>query len=93
MPIRPENKTRYPKEWPQISRAIRANALNQCEWCGVRNYSLGAWIEGNWHVAEPKGTGLRDNPRAGENFPGLPQFEIHGFGAGLNARAPGRRMI
>ncbi len=24
MPIRPENKGRYPKNWPQISASIRA---------------------------------------------------------------------
>jgi hypothetical protein len=26
MPIRPENKDRYPTDWPQISKAIRARA-------------------------------------------------------------------
>jgi hypothetical protein len=69
MPIRPENVARYPKDWPTISRTIRANAYNQCEWCGVRNYALGAWIEGHWHTAEPKGSGERDWPRQGERFP------------------------
>lgn len=32
MPIRPENKARYPKEWPQISKRIREErAQGQCE--------------------------------------------------------------
>ena len=31
MPIRPEEKARYPKEWPMISRAIRARANDICE--------------------------------------------------------------
>jgi hypothetical protein len=26
MPIRPENKARYPKDWPHISKRIRSNA-------------------------------------------------------------------
>lgn len=38
MPIRPENRGRYPKEWPQISRRIRFDrAKNKCEWCGAEN--------------------------------------------------------
>ncbi len=31
MPIRAENKARYPKNWPQISRRIRERAGNCCE--------------------------------------------------------------
>ena len=32
MPIRPENKSRYPKDWPEISKRIRfERAQNQCE--------------------------------------------------------------
>lgn len=32
MPIRPENKARYPKDWPEISRRIRfERAENRCE--------------------------------------------------------------
>jgi 5-methylcytosine-specific restriction endonuclease McrA len=30
MPIREENKARYPKDWPQISRAIRGAAGDRC---------------------------------------------------------------
>lgn len=40
MPIRPENKARYPKDWPAISRSIRDRAGNKCEDCGVENYSI-----------------------------------------------------
>jgi hypothetical protein len=40
MPIRPENKARYPKDWKQISLRIRARADNKCEDCGVENYSI-----------------------------------------------------
>jgi len=40
MPIRPENKARYPKDWKQISLRIRDRAGNKCEDCGVENYSI-----------------------------------------------------
>lgn len=41
MPIRPENKNRYPKNWREISLRIRDRAENKCEQCGVGN---GAWL-------------------------------------------------
>lgn len=31
MPIRPENRARYPKDWPGISRQVRDHAGNRCE--------------------------------------------------------------
>jgi hypothetical protein len=35
MPIRPENRARYPKDWPQISLHIRTvRAGGRCECCG-----------------------------------------------------------
>jgi 5-methylcytosine-specific restriction endonuclease McrA len=40
MPIREENKARYPDDWQQISRAIREAAGNKCQACGVRNGAL-----------------------------------------------------
>jgi hypothetical protein len=49
MPIRPENKARYPKDWPQIRERIRARSGNRCEClgeCGLR------------HVAGDKGNQL-----------------------------------
>jgi hypothetical protein len=41
MPIRPENKARYPKEWPAIRSHILKRAENKCEFCGVRNHAQG----------------------------------------------------
>ena len=39
MPIRPENKARYPKDWKLRSKFIRFyRAKNHCEWCGCENY-------------------------------------------------------
>lgn len=39
MPIRPENKARYPKNWKEIREAILKRANNCCEFCGVSNHS------------------------------------------------------
>jgi hypothetical protein len=42
MPIKPENRSKYPKNWKQISEYIRFNrARNKCEVCGAINYS---WV-------------------------------------------------
>lgn len=59
MPIRPENKARYPKDWSTISSQIRARADNKCEECGVPNYELGGRApDGTWHKALPLGEKL-----------------------------------
>lgn len=41
MPIRPENKARYPKNWKEIRMKILERANNRCEFCGVENHT---WI-------------------------------------------------
>jgi len=42
MPIKPENKARYPANWKQISEYIRfERANNRCEVCGLPNYAIG----------------------------------------------------
>lgn len=40
MPIRPENKHRYPKEWKYIRFVILERAKHQCEGCGLKNHSM-----------------------------------------------------
>jgi hypothetical protein len=37
MPIRPENRARYPADWAIISARVRAEAGNVCEWCRAPN--------------------------------------------------------
>lgn len=61
MPIKTENRARYPKDWPVISARIRERAGNRCEFCGVPNYELGGRsAAGVWHKARPLGdNGLR----------------------------------
>ena len=39
MPIKPDNKSRYPKNWKDIRERILARAHNRCEWCGVLNHT------------------------------------------------------
>ena len=41
MPIRPENKHLYPKNWDDIREKILARANNKCELCGLENHKLG----------------------------------------------------
>jgi len=43
VPIKAENRSRYPKDWKLISSYIRrVRALGKCEWCGVKNGARGA---------------------------------------------------
>lgn len=38
MPIRPENRNRYPADWKARSRFVRFyRARNRCEWCNAAN--------------------------------------------------------
>lgn len=38
MPIKPENRRRYPKDWALRSRFVReVRARGRCEWCGAAN--------------------------------------------------------
>jgi 5-methylcytosine-specific restriction endonuclease McrA len=42
MPIKPENKARYPKDWKQIRERILHRADYRCEaqGCGLANYAI-----------------------------------------------------
>lgn len=40
MPIKKENKCRYPSNWKQIRSQILERAGNRCEFCGIENYSI-----------------------------------------------------
>lgn len=67
MPIRPENKSRYPKDWPAIRAAILARAGHRCEHpgCGLPNYAVGWWraLPGGGHrwapLTGPAGEGFQ----------------------------------
>ena len=40
MPIKPENRGRYPANWKEIRAAILERADNKCEFCGIENYAV-----------------------------------------------------
>jgi len=40
MPIKPENRKRYPANWKEIRAAILLRAGNRCEFCGIPNYTV-----------------------------------------------------
>lgn len=68
MPIRPENRDRYPADWPQISQRIRQRAGWRCEWCGIENGRLGGRSQsGRWWDAGPLDCSGR-RPRPGETW-------------------------
>jgi hypothetical protein len=57
MPIRPENKARYPADWIIIRATILERAGHKCEGCGVPNH----WLitrnpDGTWNDAGRAGT-------------------------------------
>lgn len=56
MPIRPENRARYPANWPQISLERREAAGWRCESCKVRH--------GSWGWRDAAGRFHRVNKRA-----------------------------
>ena len=40
MPIKPENRKRYPTNWKQIRKDILLRANDKCEFCGIENKSF-----------------------------------------------------
>lgn len=58
MPIKPENRARYPADWPQIREAILLRAGHRCEHsdapghrCAARHRALGYWRQGElWRL-------------------------------------------
>ena len=40
MPIRADQKARYPADWPAISKRIKERDGNACKWCKVPNGAL-----------------------------------------------------
>lgn len=73
MPIRPENKDRYPDDWKEISLRIREEAGQLCEWCQKPNRELvtvasgGRWYDATcymWRGSD--GDLLSENPKLHE---------------------------
>ena len=54
MPIKPENRGRYPSNWPVVRELVRVRAGDMCEGCGVPNHT---WIirnDAGWEYALPR---------------------------------------
>lgn len=41
MPIRAEEKSKYPENWKEIRENILKRAEQRCEWCGVPDHAVG----------------------------------------------------
>jgi hypothetical protein len=50
MPIKPENRARYPKDWPDVRNRILERARYRCEHegCKAAHRELGYWRDGEW---------------------------------------------
>lgn len=60
MPIRREDRHRYPPDWGTISLRIRSRAGYCCEECGAKHNELGARAPGGkWHKALPGNDDLK----------------------------------
>jgi hypothetical protein len=71
MPIKPENKDRYPKEWKSISEYIRfERAKNKCEVCGLPNYAVG-YRDNEGNFIPDGGNILHDLAGDGLSYPSL----------------------
>lgn len=74
MPIKPENKNRYPKNWQAIRADILERASNRCEWCHKPNGIIvrvrKAGVKTLWYC---------DFSRTWADIKGFANFE--GFGA------------
>lgn len=68
MPIRPENRNRYPAEWPQIRAAILERARYRCEGCSVPDYAVG-YRDAEGRFIPLRGSGPCDAAGQGEHWP------------------------
>lgn len=67
MPIRPENRDRYPTDWPAISTRIKERAGWRCECRGECGWSLcGTWAD-NGHRTVCRARHRQPHPITGSN--------------------------
>jgi hypothetical protein len=63
MPIKPENKARYPADWQDVRVQIMSRAGYRCEWegCGARHLAVGVWRDGLFkQIVHPSTPGTFD---------------------------------
>lgn len=63
MPIKPENRAKYPANWKAIREHIRGRASNRCERCSVSNHAIGYrdWTGAFYHQDGTPGTEFLHN--------------------------------
>jgi hypothetical protein len=59
MPIKPENRKRYPANWDVIREQILARACHRCECCGAPQYAVGQWVDDRFLLAAGDGRAER----------------------------------
>ena len=69
MPIRPENKDRYPKDWPEIREGILEREGHRCKECRVANHAVGYRKNGKFVPA--RGNIHLDLAGDGKQYPSL----------------------
>lgn len=75
MPIRPENRARYPANWREISARIRQRDGQRCKECGVYNHAWG-WRDKAGDFRRVSKRTLRDTWPRDERFTRRPPFTI-----------------
>ena len=58
MPIKPENRARYPENWPEIRHEAGERAQWRCQHpgCNARQYAFGVWEGGDFFFEISRGT-------------------------------------
>ncbi|AVA32977.1 hypothetical protein [Cupriavidus metallidurans] len=51
MPIKPENRSRYPANWQTIREQILGRACMRCECCAAPQYGIGQWVDERFLLA------------------------------------------
>lgn len=76
MPIKPENRHRYPPNWAEIRERVRTRAGDRCECCSVGNHWIGYRETGRVFV-------LTDvNAKLARNLPSPAELHPHPIGYG-----------
>lgn len=78
MPIKPENRKRYPANWPEIRASILERAGHRCEWagCSAANHAIGYWEDSSFVQICMKGNADSMDVEAADLADGFKVIEI-----------------
>jgi hypothetical protein len=51
MPVKKENRARYPSNWQTVREQILVRACHRCECCGAPQYGVGQWVDDRFLLA------------------------------------------